>query len=110
MSIAYFQTWAISQAHNTITEEVARSLEGRILHTSSSHSNDSPILSPKEPMGVHSDNYTLHKEDDIQTFLDIHVVHEVRVGIDIWRPKMSVSSWKSWGMCHFRSSENQVLN
>lgn len=61
-------------------------------------------------MGIYSDNYTLYKGDDVQTFLDIHVVHEFRVGIDVWRPEMSVSPWKSWGMCHFRSSEKRVLN
>lgn len=84
--MVYFQTWAISQAPNTITEEVATSLEGKTLHTSSLHSNDSPILSPKEPMGIYSD-YTLHKGDDMQTFLDIHMVQTSEMALVSGDPK-----------------------
>lgn len=58
-SIVHFQIRAISQTHNTMTEEMVESLERRTLHTSSLRSNDSPILSSKGSMAIYSENHIL---------------------------------------------------
>lgn len=56
-SSVHFQ---ISTENNTMTEDVVGSLEGRIMHTLSLHSNDSPILSSKRSKTIYSEvNRTL---------------------------------------------------